>query len=73
MRRAAKNVRLNKAKKGVKKMVAHNAGKKGGAKKGGRVTSKGPAPVNKAAFALPSLEEMQSQLPPGAKLPGLDP
>ena len=47
-------------------------GKKGGAKKGGRVTSKGPAPVNKAAFALPSLEEMQSQLPPGAKLPGLD-
>jgi signal recognition particle subunit SRP54 len=39
--------------------------KKGGkkAKKGGRVTAKGPAKVNKAAFALPSLEEMEANMP----------
>jgi hypothetical protein len=40
-----------------------------GNKKGGRVTAKGPATVNKAAFALPSLEEMKSNLPGGAGLP----
>ena len=32
-------------------------------RKGGRVTAKGPAKVNKAAFQLPSLEEMEAQLP----------
>jgi len=42
---------------------------KKGNKKGGRVTAKGPATVNKAAFALPSLEEMKSNLPGGAGLP----
>ncbi|MFZ4516820.1 MAG: signal recognition particle protein [Microthrixaceae bacterium] len=45
------------------------------AKKGGRVTPKGPARVDKAAFALPSLEEMEAQLPgrgpKGGDLPGL--
>jgi signal recognition particle subunit SRP54 len=48
-------------------------------RKGGRVTAKGPAKVNKAAFQLPSLEEMESQLPGplrgdspgGAGFPGL--
>jgi signal recognition particle subunit SRP54 len=43
------------------------------AKKGGRVTPKGPAKVNKAAFALPTIEEMEAQLPGGAgrgRLPG---
>ena len=44
-------------------------GSKKGPKKGGRVTAKGPATVNKAAFALPSLEEMQANLPGGAGLP----
>src|SRR6478735_4116261 len=44
-------------------------GKKG--KKGGRVTAKGPAKLSKAAFALPSLEEMEAQLPGrGGDLPG---
>lgn len=49
-------------------------GKKGGgkkAKKGGRVTAKGPAKVNKAAFALPTLEEMESQMPKGGGFPKL--
>jgi signal recognition particle subunit SRP54 len=36
-------------------------GKKG--RKGGRVTAKGPAKVDKAAFQLPSIEEMEAQLP----------
>jgi signal recognition particle subunit SRP54 len=51
-------------------------GKKG--KKGGRVTPKGPAAINKAAFALPSLEEMEAQLPDAVRrsgsggMPGLD-
>ena len=45
-------------------------GKKG--KKGGRVTAKGPAKLSKAAFALPSLEEMEAQLPGrGGNLPGV--
>ena len=45
-------------------------GKKG--KKGGRVTAKGPAKLSKAAFALPSLEEMEAQLPGrGGDLPGV--
>jgi signal recognition particle subunit SRP54 len=48
---------------------------KGGkkAKKGGRVTPKGPAQLNKAAFALPTLEEMEAQIPgrgPKGDLPG---
>jgi signal recognition particle subunit SRP54 len=47
-------------------------------KKGGRVTPKGPAAINKAAFALPSIEEMEAQLPDAVRrggpggLPGLD-
>ena len=46
---------------------------KGGrsAKKGGRVTAKGPAAVNKAAFQLPTMEEMESQLPKGGGFPKL--
>jgi signal recognition particle subunit SRP54 len=49
---------------------------KGGkkAKKGGRVTPKGPAQLNKASFALPTLEEMEAQIPgrgPKGDLPGL--
>jgi hypothetical protein len=42
------------------------------------VTPKGPAAINKAAFALPSLEEMEAQLPDAVRrsgsggLPGLD-
>jgi signal recognition particle subunit SRP54 len=47
-------------------------GKKG--KKGGRVTPKGGAKLPKKAFALPSLEEMEAQLPGapgrGGGLPG---
>jgi hypothetical protein len=27
------------------------------------VTAKGPTPIDKAAFSLPSLEEMEAQLP----------
>ena len=53
-------------------------GEKGGrgkgskkAKKGGRVTAKGPAAVNKAAFSLPTLEEMEAQLPKGGGFPKL--
>ena len=34
-----------------------------GRKGGGRVTAKGPAKVDKSAFQLPSLEEMEAQLP----------
>ena len=41
------------------------------AKKGGRVTAKGPAAVNKAAFSLPTLEEMEAQLPKGGGFPKL--
>ena len=55
-----------KAKKGKK-------GRKGG---GGRVTPKGSTPkIAKEAFALPTLEEMEAQLPGrkgGAGLPGMD-
>ncbi len=40
------------------------------AKKGGRVTPKGPARVDKAAFALPTLEEMEAQLPGRGGRPG---
>ncbi len=58
---------------GLRKKKAKK-GKKG--KKGGRVTPKGPAQINKAAFALPTLEEMEAQLPGRPKgsggLPGLD-
>ena len=56
-------------------------GKKAKGKGGGRVTAKGPAAVNKAAFQLPSREEMEAQLPdalkggaaggPGGGFPGL--
>ncbi|HLU43084.1 MAG TPA: signal recognition particle protein [Microthrixaceae bacterium] len=49
-----------KAKKGKK-------GRKGG----GRITPKGGAKVPKKAFALPSLEEMEAQLPGGARRGGL--
>jgi signal recognition particle subunit SRP54 len=49
---------------------------KKGRKGGGRVTPKGSAPkIAKEAFALPTLEEMEAQLPGrkgGAGLPGLD-
>ncbi len=38
-------------------------------KKGGRVTPKGGAPVAKQSFALPTLEEMEAQLP-GSARPG---
>ena len=58
---------------GLRKKKAKK-GRKG--KKGGRVTPKGPAQINKAAFALPTLEEMEAQLPGRTKgsggLPGLD-
>ena len=38
----------------------------------GRVTPKGGAKVPKKAFELPTLEEMEAQLPGGAgKFPGL--
>jgi signal recognition particle subunit SRP54 len=52
MQQMGGGLRKKKSKKGNKK-----------ARKGGRVTPKGPAAVNKAAFALPSLEEMEAQLP----------
>jgi len=42
-------------------------------KQGGRVTPKGGAPARKAAFTLPTLEEMEAQLPgplSGGGLPG---
>jgi signal recognition particle subunit SRP54 len=49
---------------------------KKGRKGGGRVTPKGSAPkIPKEAFALPTLEEMEAQLPGrkgGGSLPGLD-
>ncbi len=48
---------------------------KKGRKGGGRVTPKGSAPaIPKQAFALPTLEEMEAQLPrgKGSGLPGLD-
>lgn len=51
--------------------IRKKKGKKGRkAKKGGRVTPKGKARVNKAAFALPTLEEMESQLPGPLRGPG---
>lgn len=37
--------------------------KKKGRKGGGRVTPKGPAQIKKEAFALPTIEEMEAQLP----------
>ena len=48
--------------------------KKGKKRKGGRVTAKGPAAIDKAAFSLPTLEEMEAQLPGrgrGSDLPDL--
>jgi signal recognition particle subunit SRP54 len=47
---------------GIGKRKAKKA-KKG--RKGGRVTPKGGSPVPKKAFALPTLEEMEAQLPGG--------
>jgi hypothetical protein len=47
--------RGRKAKKGRKGKVKGRSG--------GRVTAKGPTPIDKAAFSLPSLEEMEAQLP----------
>jgi signal recognition particle subunit SRP54 len=47
--------RGRKAKKGRKGKVKGRGG--------GRVTAKGPTPIDKAAFSLPSLEEMEAQLP----------
>jgi signal recognition particle subunit SRP54 len=53
---------------GLAKRKAKKA-KKG--KKGGRVTPKGGASVPKKAFTLPTLEEMEAQLPGGGRgLPG---
>ena len=53
----------------AKRKAKKNKKKKGG----GRVTPKGPVALNKKAFALPTLEEMEAQLPgrggPGG-LPG---
>ncbi len=58
--------------KAPRRKKAKKAGKGGrSAKKGGRVTAKGPAPVNKAAFQLPTMEEMESQLPKGGGFPKL--
>ena len=51
---------------GMRRKKKSKKNKKGG----GRVTPKGPPKLNKAAFALPTLEEMESQLP-GGGLPGL--
>jgi signal recognition particle subunit SRP54 len=59
---------------GFNKRKAKKAKK--GRKGGGRVTPKGAQAVPKKAFALPTLEEMEAQMPGGAGrgkgLPGLD-
>ncbi|MFM7069473.1 MAG: signal recognition particle protein, partial [Actinomycetes bacterium] len=47
-------------------------GNKKAGKGGGRVTAKGPAPVNKAAFTLPTMDEMQAQLPDHGGFPKFD-
>jgi hypothetical protein len=47
------------AKRKAKKAKKAKKGKKGG----GRVTAKGPVQLDKKAFALPTLEEMEAQLP----------
>ena len=50
---------------GPKRGRKNKKGRKGKVKgrSGGRVTAKGPTPIDKAAFSLPSLEEMEAQLP----------
>ncbi|MCX6524572.1 MAG: signal recognition particle protein [Actinobacteria bacterium] len=45
---------------------------KKGKKGGGRVTAKGPVQIDKKAFALPTLEEMEAQLPNRAGSSGSD-
>jgi len=58
--------------KAPRRKKSKKAGKGGrSAKKGGRVTAKGPAPLNKAKFQLPTMEEMESQLPKGGGFPKL--
>ena len=68
-----KQMRQRMQQMGGNKFATRKAKKaKKGKKGGGRVTAKGPVQIDKKAFALPTLEEMEAQLPNRAGSSGSD-